>query len=77
VPRAVIWPPGEAITLLLPNNSCYLYGNYSTDDVGIIRYEWKKFTSTDLSADMQVFFANSRILILVDFMYYGFLFDLI
>jgi len=52
------YPPkanaGSDIVIHLPQNSVVLNGNLSTDDKGIISYEWIKVSGTDLTADMQV-----------------------
>ena len=52
------YPPkanaGSDVVIHLPQNSVVLYGNLSTDDKGIVSYEWIKSTDDNLAADMQV-----------------------
>ncbi|XP_052222214.1 dyslexia-associated protein KIAA0319-like protein isoform X2 [Dreissena polymorpha] len=51
------YPPkanaGSDIVINLPQNSVVLSGNLSTDDKGIVSYEWIKVSSDKLAADMQ------------------------
>ena len=52
------YPPkanaGSDVVIHLPQNSVVLNGNSSTDDKGIVSYEWIKLTDDNLAADMQV-----------------------
>lgn len=51
------YPPkanaGSNVIISLPQNTVTLYGNASTDDKGIVSYEWVK-KSDKLTADMTV-----------------------
>ncbi|XP_052763495.1 dyslexia-associated protein KIAA0319-like protein [Mya arenaria] len=51
------YPPkanaGSDIVIHLPKNSVILSGNMSTDDKGIVSYEWIKMSGDELTADMQ------------------------
>jgi hypothetical protein len=53
----VDYPPqanaGSNIIINLPQNSVTLYGNKSTDDHGIVSYEWIKKSDDKLTADMK------------------------
>jgi hypothetical protein len=52
------YPPkanaGSDVVIHLPQNSVVLYGNLSTDDKGIVSYEWIKASGDNLAADTQV-----------------------
>ncbi|XP_029634781.1 dyslexia-associated protein KIAA0319-like protein isoform X2 [Octopus sinensis] len=43
---------GSDVVINLPENSVTLYGNASTDDKGIVSYEWTKSSDDHLVADM-------------------------
>lgn len=51
------YPPkanaGSDVVIHLPQNFVILYGNLSTDDKGIVSYEWIKASGDTLAADMQ------------------------
>ena len=56
--KQVDYPPkanaGSNLIVALPQNSVTLYANSSTDDKGIVSYEWIKGSDETLTADMTV-----------------------
>jgi dyslexia-associated protein KIAA0319-like protein len=52
------YPPtanaGSNVIISLPQNSVTLYGNGSTDDKGILSYEWTRTSDDKLAVDMVV-----------------------
>lgn len=51
-PPVAVIEPKFGVILRYPTTSCVLYGNYSTDDYGIVGYEWRKLGSSGLSSAM-------------------------
>ena len=56
--KQVDYPPkanaGSNVIVSLPQSAVTLYGNASTDDKGIVSYEWIKGSDETLTADMTV-----------------------
>ncbi len=52
------YPPtanaGSNVIVSLPQNSVTLFGNASTDDKGIVSYEWTRTSDDKLAVDMVV-----------------------
>jgi len=62
------YPPranaGSNVVINLPQNSVTLNGNMSTDDKGIVSYEWIKNSDDKLTADMKVTISHSHVSLL-------------